>query len=210
MVARVSTLPAARSRADEIRGAALSLFATLGYRATTMADIGAAVGIRGPSIYKHVPSKHELLVTIMLDTMDRLLAAQRAALASSSDPVEQLRAAVHAHVRHHALHRHETFVGNREIDNLDPTPRGQVLRRRARYERALRSAISNGIESGVFATPSAQLASFAILDMGMGVSAWYDPAGSYSPEQLGELYAGHALRMLGARAGIDTGRPTPT
>ena len=197
MVGRLSILPEAPSRADEIRAAALELFATLGYRATTMADIGAAVGIRGPSIYKHVPSKHELLVTIMLDTMDRLLAAQRTALTSSTDPVAQLRAAVYAHVHHHALHRYETCVGNSEIDNLDPTPRGQVLRRRAKYERALRSVITNGIETGVFMTPSAQLASFAILDMGMGVSAWYDPAGAYSPGELGELYAGHALRMLG-------------
>jgi len=37
-------------RAEEIRVAALTLFARLGYEATTMADIGAAVGIRGPSL----------------------------------------------------------------------------------------------------------------------------------------------------------------
>lgn len=206
MVGRASTLGEAPSRAEEIRAAALELFATMGYRATTMADIGAAVGIRGPSIYKHVPSKHELLVTIMLGTMDRLLEAQRAALASSDDPVEQVRAAVHAHVHHHALHRYETFVGNREIDNLDPTPRGQVLRRRAKYERALRAVITSGIETGVFTTPSAQLASFAILDMGIGVSAWYDPGGTYSPDELGELYATHALRMLGVRVGAERRR----
>jgi len=36
------------------------------------------------------------------------------------------------------------------------------------------------------------------LDMGIGVSAWYNPSGSVSPEQLADTYAELALRMLGA------------
>ncbi|MGW0476959.1 helix-turn-helix domain-containing protein [Streptomyces coeruleorubidus] len=54
----------------EIRNAALVLFAERGYAATTMADIGEAVGMRGPSLYKHVGSKQELLTQIMTGTMD--------------------------------------------------------------------------------------------------------------------------------------------
>ncbi len=49
-------MSAPTSRMSEIRTAALELFTRLGYEATTMADLGAALGIRGPSLYKHVAS----------------------------------------------------------------------------------------------------------------------------------------------------------
>jgi hypothetical protein len=44
-------------RADDVGAAALELFTRLGYEATTMADIGRAVGIRGLSLYKHPLSR---------------------------------------------------------------------------------------------------------------------------------------------------------
>ncbi|GGR59345.1 TetR/AcrR family transcriptional regulator [Streptomyces aurantiogriseus] len=60
--------------AQAISAAALSLFAERGYRATTMSDIGAAFGIRGPSPYRHVSSKQALLGEIMIETMRALIA----------------------------------------------------------------------------------------------------------------------------------------
>ncbi len=53
--------------AESISNAALRLFSDRGYQATTMDDLGAALGIRGPSLYKHVRSKHDLLVGHQLD-----------------------------------------------------------------------------------------------------------------------------------------------
>ena len=79
-------------RFDDIRSAALELFTGRGFRATTMADIGAAVGMRGPSLYKHVESKQDLLARIMTSTMEALLTGYRTAVASSDDPVERLKA----------------------------------------------------------------------------------------------------------------------
>lgn len=74
--------------ANTVRSAALTLFAERGYRATTMADIGAAVGIRGPSLYRHVRSKQDLLAEIMTDTMNELLALQTVARAADGGPVQ--------------------------------------------------------------------------------------------------------------------------
>src|SRR5216684_5722799 len=124
-----------------IRTASLALFAERGYRATTMADIGAALGIRGPSLYKHVPSKQSLLVHIMIGTMEDLLRAQRLVLGLGGDAPTQLRRMVEAHVRYHAAHRREAFVGNREIGSLDRANRQRVLTLRADYESAFRAVI---------------------------------------------------------------------
>ncbi|MBN9758229.1 TetR family transcriptional regulator [Pseudonocardia sp. Ae707_Ps2] len=188
-------------RGDEIRSAALAEFARRGYEATTMADIGAAVGIRGPSLYKHVRSKQELLASVIDATMRALLAEHDAAVAGVADPAERLRRAVEAHVRFHARNRLEAFVGNRELRSLTEPHRSEVLGLRADYERRFRRLITDGVEAGVFSVASPQLASYAILDQGMGVAVWFrDDAGPAENEVAWQL-AEFALRLVGAGPG---------
>ena len=69
------------------------------------------------------------LAEIMTDTMRRLIEGSREAVASSDDVREQLRRAVEAHVRYHARHPLEAFVGNREINSLEQPEQHRVLRR---------------------------------------------------------------------------------
>ena len=189
----------AADRAEQVRTAALELFAAQGYRATTVDEIGARVGIRGPSVYKHFRSKQELLVDIVVGTTDALLTAQRAAVHSAGDAREQLRLAVEAHVRFHAEHPREAFVAAREVDSLGEPHRSDVLRKRAEYDRRLRRLVETGVREGVFAVDSPRLAAYGILDMGAGVAGWFRPGGPVSQDELATLYAELALRMLGVR-----------
>lgn len=53
------------SRRRLLLSAATRLFAEHGYAAVTMEDIGATVGITGPSVYNHFVSKQELLHTVI-------------------------------------------------------------------------------------------------------------------------------------------------
>lgn len=184
-------------RIDQIRAAALGLFAERGYPATTMADIGAAVGIRGPSLYKHVPSKQDLLVQIMTRTMTDLRAGFERAIASTDDLIDQFRRAVEAHVRFHARHRLEAFVGTREIRSLQQPHRDQVVALRSTYENGFRELIEKGMRDGQFRAGSPKLASYAVLDMGMGISVWYRESGEVSEDELVYTYADHALRVVG-------------
>lgn len=48
-------------RRDEILDAAVDLFYERGYQATSLDEVGSAVGIAGPSIYRHFGSKLEIL-----------------------------------------------------------------------------------------------------------------------------------------------------
>jgi AcrR family transcriptional regulator len=192
-----------------IRVAALRLFAVRGYQATTMADIGTAVGMRGPSLYKHVVSKQKLLAEIMISTMEQLIEANREATGSTDDVGEQLRRAVEAHVRYHARHRFEAFVGNREIGNLEQPDRDRLLHRRGEYERGFRGLIERGTAEGVFDVRSARLTSYSILDMGIGVAAWFHEDGEYSADQIAYQYGDLALRMVGVTAPGSAARPSP-
>jgi AcrR family transcriptional regulator len=185
-------------RRSAIRQAALRLFAAQGYRSTTMADIGAAVGIRGPSLYKHVASKQELLAEIMIGTMEQLIADNTAAVEGTEDVREQLRRSVEAHIRYHARHRLEAFVGNREIGSLEQPDQDRLLGRRSDYERRFRELIEQGAAEGAFHVRSARVASYSILDMGIGVSSWFHDGGEFSVDQLAYQYGDIALRIVGA------------
>jgi AcrR family transcriptional regulator len=181
-----------------VRDAALHLFAERGYQLTTMVDIGAALGIRGPSLYKHVASKQELLAEIMTETMTTLIARQQAAVGAGGPPGTQFRRAVEAHVRYHATHREHALVGNREIESLEEPLRSQVIDLRSVYEHGLREIIERGCASGAFSTEHPRLVSYAVLDMGMGLAAWYRADGEYDVDTVAYAYANLAAQMLGA------------
>ncbi|WP_396230797.1 TetR family transcriptional regulator, partial [Frankia sp. EI5c] len=94
------------SRADTTRArllaAALSAFAAKGFHGTTTRDIAAAAGMSSAALYVHHKSKEELLYLISLTGHQRTLARLRSALASSDDPVEQLRDASWKFAESHA------------------------------------------------------------------------------------------------------------
>ena len=63
--ARSSMVERTASRRRLLLAAATRLFAEHGYGAVTTEDIGAAVGIAGPSVYNHFATKQELLNTVI-------------------------------------------------------------------------------------------------------------------------------------------------
>ena len=134
----------------------------------------------------------------MIGTMDALLAAFAGTVATTTDPVERLRRATDAHVRYHARHRLEAFVGNREIRSLVEPHRSAVLARRAEYERGFRRLITDGVAAGRFSVASPRLASYAILDLGMGIANWYRPDGEHDENDIARQYTEFALRIVNA------------
>ncbi|GAA2736596.1 hypothetical protein [Actinocorallia aurantiaca] len=52
--------------------------------------------------------------------------------------------------------------------------------------------------AGRFHVTSARLASFAILDLGMGVSAWYHEDGELTEDAVVRQYSDFTLRPVGA------------
>src|SRR5258708_2827664 len=117
--ARAQTARTTPVTAEQIKAAAVDLFAVRGYRGTTMRHIAAALGIQAPGLYNHVDSKQEILAGIMVGVTTELLEEQRVALASTADVAEQVRRVIESHVRYHCRHQRATFVGNREIPSLD-------------------------------------------------------------------------------------------
>ncbi|MBB3663981.1 AcrR family transcriptional regulator [Prauserella sediminis] len=73
------------SRREQILTEATELFASHGFSAVSMDDIGRAAGIAGPSVYRHFPSKASLLGAIGRRAGDRLLLGAEDALRSDGE-----------------------------------------------------------------------------------------------------------------------------
>jgi AcrR family transcriptional regulator len=87
------------SRREQILRAAAQLFAERGSRAVGVDDVGAAVGVTGPAIYRHFASKDAMLAEMLVRISERLLAGGTERIAAAGDdPAGQLRALVEFHV----------------------------------------------------------------------------------------------------------------
>src|SRR5688500_3082847 len=73
------------SRRDEILRAAAQLFAERGSRAVGVDDVGAAVGVTGPAIYRHFASKDAMLAEMLLRISETLLAGGSERVARSEE-----------------------------------------------------------------------------------------------------------------------------
>ncbi|EHR62855.1 TetR/AcrR family transcriptional regulator [Saccharomonospora cyanea] len=77
------------SRREQVLTEAAELFRRRGFTDVSMEDIGRAVGIAGPSVYRHFPSKAALLAAIGRRAGDRLMVAADHALRASAPPDER-------------------------------------------------------------------------------------------------------------------------
>src|SRR3954463_1517726 len=86
------------SRREQILAAAAELFARHGFHGVGIDDIGAAVGISGPALYRHFRSKDAMLGEMLTSISDRLLDGGQHRVEASTDPEDALRALVGWHV----------------------------------------------------------------------------------------------------------------
>jgi len=122
------------SRREEILRAAARLFAERGSRAVGVDDIGAAVGVSGPAIYRHFTSKDAMLAEMLLRISERLLggATERVA-AAGADPRGQLRALVAFQVDFALDNPALITVQDRDLGSLAAADAAEVRRLQRRY-----------------------------------------------------------------------------
>lgn len=130
--------PTQRSQAKADRRAALldaaaTLFAERGFNGVSIEDLGAAVGVSGPAVYRHFSSKQAVLGALLIGVSERLLAGGQAVEEAATDAATALRALIGFHIDF-ALGEPDTIrVQDRDLDALDDAARRQVRRLQRRY-----------------------------------------------------------------------------
>lgn len=195
-MARTTGSDGARTE-EAIRAAAIELIAARGFEATTLREIAERVGVQPGTLYRYFPSKAKLLVSLLVEHLEFLLASWAVQRPDTDDPVVRLRTFVDFHIRSHTLRRREVFVANMELRSLAPADRARVVALRRRYEDQLTDILRDGIARGIFNLPDARVATFAILAMLTGVGSWYRDSGRLGKRELIDLYTGLTLQCAG-------------
>jgi AcrR family transcriptional regulator len=113
-----ATTVAGSARAREVVAAARRLLEEEGAAALTMRRLADRLGIRAPSLYKHVPDKAALEAAIVATGLEEAAAAFEAAVDGATDPLAALAAAY----RRFALTHPHLY----RLVNSGPLPREQL------------------------------------------------------------------------------------
>lgn len=177
---------------------ALQLFGDRGYHAVSVRDITDALDQQPGAIYAHVSSKQQLLFELVRigleEHRDRLHEAVHTA---GSDPVDQIKAIVRAHVMVNLEYPALARVISQEIRSLDSGQRDYALAVRAEAENALAEVIERGQHLGLFAETDALLAVTAIGAMGIRAAEWWSPSAPRTRDDVAATYAEFACRLVG-------------
>ncbi|TCP51915.1 TetR family transcriptional regulator [Tamaricihabitans halophyticus] len=139
------------TRREQILTAAAELFAQRGFHGVGIDDIGAAVGISGPALYRHFRSKDAMLGEMLTGISERLLDGGRGRASAANSPEELLGELVRFQVDFALDNPALITVQERSLDNLADADRKQVRSMQRQYVEvwvgAIRDAVSGVSES---------------------------------------------------------------
>lgn len=127
-----------RDRAKEERRRALTdaaarLFASEGFAAVSMSDLGSAAGISGPAVYRHFTGKQALLDHLLVSVSKDLVTGGAAVIRDVPDATEALERLVDFHVRFALEGADIIRVQDRELSAASDDARRDVRRLQSAY-----------------------------------------------------------------------------
>jgi AcrR family transcriptional regulator len=179
--------------------AAVEAFAERGYHATTTRDIAGRAGMSPAALYIHYKTKEELLHRISRIGHEKALEILRTAAQGEGGATERLADAVSSFVRWHAGGRTTARVVQYELDSLGPDARAEILALRRQVDAQVRGIVEDGVATGEFDVPDVRGTTLAVLSLCIDVARWFNVDGSWTPDEIGDLYADLVLRMVGAK-----------
>jgi len=196
-----TTLSRADTRRLRLVSTAAEIFSKRGFRATSMKEIAAAVGMSKPTIYHYFTSKEELLVRIYSDVLDESLDAARDTVAAAPTPLDAIRDLIASRVAYTCRNQALLKVCFEEEHELPAELAEQVLERRRAFEDFFGDALAAHLE----AHPKVSLGMPPKIYVNMCLGAvnwcykWYRPTGPSTPEELGRQIAASLTAALDVR-----------
>ncbi|MEV7070152.1 TetR/AcrR family transcriptional regulator [Streptomyces sp. NPDC093990] len=131
----MATRTDAPSRREQILKEAARLFAERGFHGVGVDEIGAAVGISGPGLYRHFAGKDAMLAELLVGISGRLLTGgkRRVAETGGQDPEALLDSLIEGHIDFALDDRPLITLHDRELDRLRDSDRKLVRQLQRQY-----------------------------------------------------------------------------
>ncbi len=130
----MSTTTAGATRREQILKEAARLFAERGFHGVGVDEIGAAVGISGPGLYRHFAGKDAMLAELLVGISEQLLAGGRLRVEESEGaPAQVLDSLIEGHIDFALDDRPLITLHDRELDRLRDSDRKLVRQLQRQY-----------------------------------------------------------------------------
>jgi AcrR family transcriptional regulator len=120
-------------RRGQLLAAAAHLVAERGFHGVRLEDLGAAVGISGPAVYRHFSNKEAVLVELLVGISEHLQSGGEEVVRTAASPVDAVRGLVDFHLDFAITSPGLISVQGRDLANLPPTEQGRVRRLQRSY-----------------------------------------------------------------------------
>lgn len=181
---------------EEILDAAALIISQKGFHGTSMQDIAEAVDLQKASLYHHIANKQEILVALLDQALDKLIANMQEVLNLPLPTDEKLRQAGLVYLDTLMERREMAAVLLLEYRSLEPEFRAGHMPRRDRFERLWRDLIQQGMDEGLFSCVDPDMAGRAFLGVLNWTITWFRPEGKYSAKEIADQFAGIFLHGL--------------
>jgi AcrR family transcriptional regulator len=185
------------SKEQEIITVAARLFKEKGYRATTLEDIAAAVGMLKGSLYYYIRSKEELLYLVVRDPirqaynkLEEIVTSEAPVKVKIAQAIVNHMTVFHQHYPHIAVYLHDYHHLMQQLEkNTIETPR--------HYHQLWATLLEQGVATGeVRSDLDIKVTGYAILGMCNWIYRWYNPQGTLSAEEIAGIFTTLVLEGL--------------
>ncbi len=181
---------------EKILEAAAQIFSQKGYHATSMSDIASAVNLQKASLYHHVNSKQEILLSLLDEALDLVINKVSFVISQPIPPEDKLRLAMRTYLKILTEQRDLAAILLLEHRSLSPNLHRRHIPRRDRFEQLWRSLIQSGVDDGKFYVQDVSLATRALLGVMNWVVTWYREGGSLSITEISNQYTDMILKGI--------------
>lgn len=186
-----------RNREPEILDAAITVFHERGYAAASLQHVADIVGVLKGSLYHYISSKEELLFRICSHSHEQAAMIMQDALASSDDPLEQIRYHLSAMAIWYLTNVERVSIYFNEGRWLTGERLEQMRKQQREFHGFLRGLIEKARVNGEIAGHvEPRLATHLILGGLNSVSTWYRPDSLYSPEEVAQVFTEMTLASI--------------
>jgi len=186
--------PAGGLQQERIQKIAANLFATRGYRAVGVAEIGDAVGLGRGALYYHISSKEELLFSIVVRYIEELVLSGKDAMASEPDPRKRVFLLSRLLMQCIFANLPEMTVCFREADCLTGQRHRIASDLHKAYQDIWTETLKEGEKKGIF-RPLPKVAIKGILGMYFYSFLWLKPGGKQASRDIADVFAKMTLSI---------------
>lgn len=164
-----------------------------------MRDIAGAADLSAANLYHYFDGKDQLLFYCQDRALDRMLAAAAAARQGSGSAAERLRTVFTAHLQT-LLDDVEGATAHLQTEALSPTLRARIVKKRDRYEHAIRRIVADGVQSGELVDLDPAIVTRAMLGAVNWTVTWFRRDGADSAAAVADVITRFLVRGIASRS----------